>query len=437
MRPGTVASRRMRALARTGPVVVALCVLALLLGWYTKAHCLADGGWSGGEQYSSWCYSDVLPLYAGRGLDRGAVPYFGQTSVEDTVEYPLLTGAQMFVAARTLAATVAAGVPVLGTGGVGFYHVTSVINGLAALGVLILLAAAGLPRRRLLWWALAPTMVVYVTLNWDAVPALCMVGAIVLHLRQRNLSSGLVAGVGIAAKLTPGVVVPFIALGLVAQRRWREAALHVGAALGVALLMNLPAALLSTEGWLRFFELNRERPADFDSLWYVAQEIRGTSFDVPTLNTASGLLVLLGWGVIVAVGTRRRPPEAWWALALPALIWFLLANKVYSPQYSLWLVPLMALTLRRFAPFAAFCVADLMVFAVRFPFFGNFDEAVTQAPSYQLFAVTLLVRAAVLGWILVESTLDHDPRLTTEDDRTDEDAGTSEVPTGVPAAAPG
>lgn len=404
----------MGALARTGPVVVVLCVLTILLGWYTKAHCLTDGGWSDGEQYTAWCYSDVLPLYGARGLDRGAVPYFGQSDVEDTVEYPVLTGAQMYIAARGLALTVAAGVPVFGTGGVGFYNVTSLVNGAAALGVLVLLAAAGLPRRRLLWWALAPTMIVYVALNWDAIPALCIVAAIVLHLRERNLSSGLVAGVGIAAKLTPGVVVPFIALGLVAQRRWRDAALHVAGAAGVALLFNLPAAVFSTDGWLRFFRLNRERASDFDSLWYLAEQVRGTTLPTSSVNTLSALLIVLGWAVILAVGARRRPPSQWWSLALPALIWFLLANKVYSPQYSLWLLPLMALSLRRFAPFAAFCVADLMVFLVRFPFFGGLGQAVEGAPSYALFAATLLVRAAVLVWILIESTLDDDASLTSE-----------------------
>lgn len=377
--------------------MVGLCILTVLFGWYTKAHCLDDRAWTDGEEYASWCYNDPFPLWGVERLAEGAVPY-----LDHPVEYPVLTGLQMWVAQQ--------GVQAIGGDGTTFYHLTALIDGVAALGVLVLLASTGLPRRRLLWWALAPSMIVYMSLNWDPLPVACLVAAVALHLRDRNLASGVAAGLGVAAKLTPGVVIPFIALGLLRVGRPREAAKHVGGAAAAWLVVNLPVALAAPEGWRRFYALNRERTANFESLWYLAQELRDAQFDVGTINNLSALLVVVGWSIIVLVGGRRRPPSQWWSLALPALVWFLLVNKVYSPQYSLWILPLMAMSLRRFGPFVAFLIADLAVFGVSYPFFLSLSGT-PGAPGYSILAAAALLRAAVLLWILVESTLDHDDGL--------------------------
>lgn len=382
-------------------LVVAACCLALVTAWWTKARCLGDGTWTGGEEYTRWCYSDVFPLWFAERLHEGAVPY-----LDHPVEYPVLTGAQMYLAQQVVELADDAAVrPRL------FYDVTALLNAASVLGVLVLLAAAGLHPRRLLWWAIAPTMVVYATLNWDPLAILCMVAAVVLHRRGRDGLAGLAAGLGVAAKLLPGVVIPFVVLTRLRQGDRRSAIAHVAAAAGAWAAVNLPVALVAPEGWRRFFDLNRERPPDFDSLWFLAERIRGMPLAVAGVNLWSALLLGAGAVVIVAVGSRCRPPGAWWELALPVLCWFLLTNKVYSPQYSLWLLPLCALVLRRLAPFAAFLVADLMVFAIRFPFFLGLTGSGLQAPTYDVLAVALLLRAALVGWILVEATLDHDPSL--------------------------
>ena len=49
--------------------------------------------------YTHACYSDIPPLYYGRGLADGEVPYIGQ-SADRQVEYPVLTGAVMWLTAQ-------------------------------------------------------------------------------------------------------------------------------------------------------------------------------------------------------------------------------------------------------------------------------------------------------------------------------------------------
>jgi hypothetical protein len=376
----TQVSRLRQSLA----LAIGLCCLTLLAGWWTKARCL-DGGWTDGEEFAGWCYTDVYALYFADRIGEGAVPY-----LDAPVEYPVLTGAQMWLTG--LVADTPAG----------YYHATAWTGAALLLGALLLLDRAGAARERLLWFSLSPTLAVYAFMNWDALPVALLLAAVVLHRRDRDGLAGVAAGLGAAAKLFPAVLVPLIVAARLAQGRRRAALAHGLAAGGAWLAVNVPVLVAAPDGWALFLQLNRDRPADWDSLWFAVEQLRGAGLDVAALNRASATLFLVGATAIAALGARLSPPEDWWRLALPLLCWFLLTNKVYSPQFSLWLLPLMALALPRAAPFAAFAVADLMVFAVRFPFLGG-QIGLAPAPGYGVFAFAVLVRAAVLLWVIAAS----------------------------------
>jgi hypothetical protein len=91
---------------------------------------------------------------------------------------------------------------------------------------------------------------------------------------------------------------------------------------------------------------------------------------------------------------------------------FLLVNKVYSPQYSLWLLPWFALALPDIRLFAAFELADVAVFVTRFSWFGTLS-AQTGVPGFAGYhgvplwgyQTALVARAGVLvvcvvAWVL-------------------------------------
>jgi hypothetical protein len=111
----------------------------------------------------------------------------------------------------------------------------------------------------------------------------------------------------------------------------------------------LPDGTVGINAAYRFVELNSTRPADWDSLWYALQRLRGTSLDgvvpagqAPTvLNTAVAVSLLLGLAGVALLALRapRRPRLA--QLAFLVVVVFLVTNKVWSPQFSLWLVPLL------------------------------------------------------------------------------------------------
>ena len=374
-------------------LLLALLALTLAAGWWTKARCITDGdGWSGGEQYLGWCYSDIYPLWYAEGLDQGKRPY-----IDHPVEYPVLTGAQMFLADRVM--RVLPGAPSAS----GFFHVNAAIGAALLVWAFQQLRAMGLSRERLLRFVLAPTVVVYAFMNWDPLAVALCVAAVAAHRRGDDVEAGVFAGLGAAAKLFPAFLVPLIVVARWAQGRRRDALVHGAVAAGTWLAVNLPVMLAAPAGWRRFLELNRERPADWDTLWLFVQRVDWWQPSVPLINLLSAVLFVAGAAALVWAGARHRPPERYWELLLPVLAWFLLANKVYSPQFSLWLIPLMALALPSTAAFVAFAVTDVMVFLTRFPYLGG-EGGLDPAPGYPLFAAVLLLRAAALVWVIVSAT---------------------------------
>jgi uncharacterized membrane protein len=170
---------------------------------------------------------------------------------------------------------------------------------------------------------------------------------------------------------------------------------------GAWLAVNIPFAIPAPRGWIEFFRFNSERAADFDSLWYIAADLwPRAALPIRVVNVASIALFAVGvaicWWAKARVPGRLQP----WTLAFPLVVVFLLVNKVYSPQYGLWLVPLFALCVPSFRVFALFQVADVAVFLTRFRFFGGYVGQPWGWPA-SWFRIALLVRTAVLLLALI------------------------------------
>jgi hypothetical protein len=156
---------------------------------------------------------------------------------------------------------------------------------------------------------------------------------------------------------------------------------------------------------------------DFDSMWYVAcRNLPGPKVDYCTwsphvINVLSLTLLVVFGALAWMMRARREPNFARWTLGFPFIALFLLVNKVYSPQYSLWLLPWFALALPNLRLFAAFEIADVAVWATRFSWFGVLErrQGLPEFASYHgvplaAYQAALVVRAlilivCVLAWI--------------------------------------
>jgi uncharacterized membrane protein len=377
--------------ARTAPslgVVLACVIGTMALGAASKAAC-APGDWRDLRQYRWLCYTDVVPLLDTEQLRGSRLPLLDECQpVEGRScdEYPVLT---MYVMRLTSW--------ISGASYFRFYWVNVVVmTALAALIAVVLYVANG---PRALYFALAPTLLVYGTMNWDLVAVAFATAGLLAFFLQRDRLSGAMIGLGAAAKLYPALMVVPLLAQRIRERKPDDAIVLGWTSAGAWLLVNLPFIVLAPVAWLTFFRFNGERQDDFDSLWYIACRHLDLCPSTRAINIWSFALFVGSAAAVWVLKARRHPDFPRWTLGLPLIVLFLLSNKVYSPQYGLWLLPWFALALPRLWVFIAFSLTDVAVFATRFTWFGRQQGAA--GASQGMFEAMVLLRALVLVWCLV------------------------------------
>jgi uncharacterized membrane protein len=411
---GGSSGRGARALAGIGLGTVLLCLVATLgIGAAAKGPC-ASGDWADGRQYRRLCYSDIVPLLATEQMQRGSrLPYVDpcRASKENCDEYPVLSMYAMRVAAWIT--------PMDDAGAVsfqGFFVVNAAILAVAALATTVALYL--MVGQRALYFALAPTLLIYGFVNWDLLAVAFATLATLALLNRREVASGISLAAGASAKLYPALLLIPFALERLRERRPVAAVHLVWAALAAWLAINLPFAALGFSGWSEFFRFNSQRPPDWDSLWYVACDripgLSGACEATLAINVLS-LALFAGLALLVWRLKMSRAPEfPRWTFGFPLLVLFLLTSKVYSPQYGLWLLPWFALAVPGLRRFAAFEAADIAVFVTRFAFFGQMSRDIggwVDAFTIGWFQIALLVRAGVLVWCLAGWVTGNEPAL--------------------------
>lgn len=379
-----------RAVRPVSLLLVLACTCGtLILGSALKGPC-ATGAWSDGRQYRLLCYSDIVPLLHTEQLDGSRLPFI-QPCLETggpCDEYPVLTMYAMRLAAWVGGSTSA-----------GFFTANAILLWVCAAAIATFLYMLG---GKALWFALAPTLLIYGFMNWDLLAVALATAALVAFARRRDGLAGVLLGLGAAAKFYPAMLVlPLIAHRL--HNREPDSAIRIGwATAGTWLVVNAPFAIASPSSWSTFFRFNAARTADWDSLWYIGcQNVKVTAICGHTsrINLASLALFASTFLLVWIWKQRREPAFARWSLVFPMLVLFLLSNKVYSPQYGLWLLPLFTLGAVDLRTFVAFEAADVGVFVTRFSYFGRLT-GVGGLP-FGAFEIAIAVRMLILVWCVV------------------------------------
>jgi len=338
-------------------VLVTASLIGSALGFLNKAAC-RSGDWNVGlKQFQAHCYTDIYPLYFGEGLSAGKVPY-----TQHPVEYPVLIGAAMQAVAWLVRPI---NDPYIR--GREFFDATVVLLTLfAVVGTLATAYLAGRSRRwTALLVALAPGLILASFINWDLIAMGLVALGMAAWAARRQVLAGVLLGLAVATKFYPLVFFgPLLLLCLRAGRLRAFAVTTVSAAVAW-LAVNLPVAIVAPIGWARFYGLSAGRTADWGSIWYYFEiehwPVVGT-LGIGSLDTFSFVAFLAGCVlialIILAAPRRPRLPQVFFLV----LAVFLLTNKVWSPQYVIWLVPLVVLARPRLWSYALWQLAEVGYF---------------------------------------------------------------------------
>ncbi|GGO88713.1 membrane protein [Nocardioides phosphati] len=398
-------------------VVLALTALAFALGMLQKQPCWSEDWADGHDRYVKMCYSDVPYLYTGRGFAELLWPYDDDTEVRakyEVMEYPVGIAYAAWAAAHVSHWLVGSGSVEaradVGTGALlqqpgvleeqrGFIVATTM--GLALATLAAGWALARVHRRRpydAALFAASPVLVVNALVNWDLLAVALVAGALLAWARQRPVLTGVLIGLGVATKLYPLFLLGGIAVICLRTRAWRTFATVVLAAALAWLVADLPAMLTGWDEWMHFWSFNNERGPDLGSLWLVLSQA-GVPVSTDLVNRVS-LLGLAAWCLVVlAVGLRAPRTPRLAQLGFLIVAGFLVLNKVYSPQYALWLLPLAVMARPRWRDQLVWQAGELLYFAsVWWYLDGQLDSGGGTQPVFYWLAI--IVRVACELWLV-------------------------------------
>jgi len=376
-------------------VILALASFTLVLGYLQKAPC-ADGNWVHNRQYSHSCYSDVIPLWGAEGLDIGAVPYR-----DHAVEYPVLTGGFMWLTAE-LTRGLDGLFSSLSDGQI-FGGLTCLL--LAACGLLAVAGTVGAAGRRpydAAIFALSPLLIFHAFSNWDLFAMALASCALWAWARCRPVAAGVLLGLGTAAKLYPVFLLVPLWILAVRTRRYREVGWTTAAAAASWAAVNLPVALAYRHGWWEFYKFSKDRDTEASTIWYIGHYLRTTGFFgdgyapgwVPP-NSAVTVALVAALVAVALLGLQAPVKPRVAQLAFLAVLAFLLTTKVWSPQYSVWLVPLVALARPRWRITLIWQLCEIAVWIATLWWLLGFDDT-AHGIDYGWLMSLLLIRDGVL-----------------------------------------
>jgi uncharacterized membrane protein len=245
--------------------------------------------------------------------------------------------------------------------------------------------------------------------RFDLWPSLLVVAAVAAFVYDRDVVGWAALAAAFAVKLFPAVLVPLAVVWTLRRRGVRTLLWGLVAAAVVIVAAFGPFVVLAPHGLWASIHDQASRPLQIEAL--AASVLMtfghpivynpGSSFDLknqPGLGTLS-VVVQVGTLVALWVAFARGPMESarFVRYAAAAVCAFVVFGKVFSPQYLIWLVPLVPLVGgRRGLAALGFLVAALVATQVYFParYFQYVD-------SYSLAWVVLLRNLLLVALLAV------------------------------------
>lgn len=408
------------ARSAAGRLLPPLAGLLVFAGaWWLVGTLMRDGG------YGTTIFVDT-PVYReiGAGIVGGGMPY---RDVE--VEYPPLA-LPAFVAPYLLGAG-----PAEGEGYTAAFELVMLLCGLATV-LLAWLALRALPARPLHGAlalglvALSPLLLGPVILSrYDLWPALLTTAAVGAAVSGHHRMGAAGLGLATMAKVYPAVIVPVLVIHVWRMRGRREALRCATVAVAIMLIVLVPFLVIAPDGILAAIGRQVGRPLQVESLGgaviLAVHAVAGLGVTIETGSGSQNVAGPLAGGLAIALTLVQLAAIAgtWlWFLRDPAgrgrlvraaaaaVAAYVAFGKVLSPQYLIWLVPLVPLVGGRRGVLASGALlAALLLTQAYFP--GQYLDLVERLDRSAI--ATLLLRDLALVAAVVALLWPHEERWPT------------------------
>jgi uncharacterized membrane protein len=370
--------------------LLALAIFAALLSFLKFSPCQSTN-WATPDQYIHACYSDLPSLFGERGMVDNKWPYASDTN---SVEYPVLTGLVMYATSFVAHSPIS------------YFNFNAFLLALLFIGVVFIVYRIKPEFTYLL--PLAPAMIASLYINWDLWAITTMMLAIYWFDRKAYLYSSLALAISISTKFLPVFLLLPILFILWRSNQIRELVKYALTTAALWLAINLPFALTTPTGWWRFYKLNVEREADWGSLWLAFNHL---GLGLANLNYLAILLLLIGLTsfVVFLFELKNTPTLASVAFIVLAIV--MVASKVYSPQYVLWLTPLAVIALTNKKDLHAFWIwqsAETLYHLAIWQHLALFTGAKfgLQQGGYATITLIRISATIYLAWVLIKRALE-------------------------------
>lgn len=246
------------------------------------------------------------------------IPY-----LKTPVEYPLITGffvyAMWHFGKNILGYSLLTGI---------FLSLCSVITAIALYGLCDIFEIR--KQKTYLFFIFAPSLMLFSIYNWDIIAVMFTVLALYSFSKSQFLLSGVFLSLGFNAKLFPVILLPLMMLKTDFKNSVKMAAMF----LIVSLALNGYFIVNSFEVWKATYTFHAAREPNMDSTWAL------THLGVDIVNILSAALFLLAY-LILAFNHKKYDLVT---ISFMSILLFLVFNKVFSPQFILWLLPFFVLS---------------------------------------------------------------------------------------------
>jgi len=254
--------------------------------------------------------------------------------------------------------------------------------------------------------------------RFDLVPGALVLASIYCQKRRYSRSSALLLGVGGAVKLWPFAIVP-IWLAWEARRGGFRRLVSTGLwVLGGAVLISLP--ILPRAGWevLSFLKYHASRGIQIETTWSTVALVLARlhlvaahpehnfgAFHVagrlPAVFATLSMPLMLVFAlapqlVAIARGFGRGQPRIFDHALVGGVLGFMIAGKVLSPQFMLWIAPLLPLAVEGVAG-SLFALATMALTTVVYPYLSPALEQREPGHGWALLAIGTR-NLLLVGW---------------------------------------